>query len=75
MSYFYNMDIKQILDQAQTIDFSTLDSAGAEAEVLQIESRIREIQTFIDSLHEVRRGGQNRMAQIAQEIMERENAL
>jgi hypothetical protein len=69
------MDIKQILDQAQTIDFSTLDSAGAEAEVLQIESRIREIQTFIDSLHEVRRGGQNRMAQIAQEIMERENAL
>ena len=68
------MDIRQILDQAQAIDFTTLTKEETQEKITQIESQIREIQTFIFSLNGIRNQGANRIHQINQEESEKESA-
>ena len=74
MSYIYDMDIRQILDQAQAIDFTTLTKEETQEKISQIESQTREIQAFIASLNGIRNQGANRIYEIRQQESEQENA-
>jgi len=68
------MGIRQILDQAENIDFTDLGKKEIQTKITELESQIGEIQTYINSLTRIRNAGANRIYQIHQEEIAKENA-
>ena len=68
------MDIKQILDQAQDIDFTTLGKEETQDKITELESQIREIHSILASLNGIRNSGANRIYEIQRVEIAEENA-
>ena len=68
------MDIRQILEQAEAIEFTALGKEKTQAKITELESQIGEIQTYLNSLTRISNAGINRIYEIRQAEIAKENA-